>query len=73
MNELDVVRVKQTVLATPWFEDDPIEVKAGWEGTIVAHADTDTPCIEFNEEYRGENFLVDLNATNLEVIWEFRP
>jgi hypothetical protein len=36
MNELDVVRVKQTVLATPWFEDDPIEVKAGWEGTIVA-------------------------------------
>jgi hypothetical protein len=73
MNELDVVRVKETVLVTPWDKDDPIEVKAGWEGTIVAQADTDTPCVEFNDEYRGENFLVDLHATNLEVIWEFRP
>jgi hypothetical protein len=73
MNELDVVRVRQTVLVAPWFEDDPMEIKAGWRGTIVAQADTDTPCVEFNEEYRGENFLVDLDATNLEVIWEFRP
>jgi hypothetical protein len=61
MNELDVVRVKETVLVTPWDKDDPIEIKAGWEGTIV-------PCVEFNEEYRGEAFLVDLDATNLEVI-----
>jgi hypothetical protein len=73
MNELDVVRVKETVLVIPWDKEDPIEIKAGWQGTIVAHADTDTPCIEFNEEYRGENFLVDLDAANLEVIWEFRP
>ena len=73
MNELDVVRVKETVLATPWFEDDPIEIKAGWEGTIVTQADTDTPCVEFNEEYRGENFLVDLDAANLEVIWASPP
>ena len=55
MNELDVVRVKETVLVTPWFEDNPIEIKAGWEGTIVTQADTDTPCVEFNEEYRGVN------------------
>ena len=73
MNELDVVRVKETVLATPWSEDDPIEIKAGWEGTIVTQADTDTPCVEFNEEYRGENFLVDLDAANLEVIWASPP
>jgi hypothetical protein len=72
MNELDVVRVKETVLVTPWFEDNPIEIKR-WEGTIVTQADTDTPCVEFNEEYRGVNFLVDLDAANLEVIWEFRP
>lgn len=69
MNELDVVRVKETVLVTPWDKDYSIEVKAGWEGTIVSQADTDTPCVEFNEEYRGEYFLVDLDAANLEVIW----
>ena len=68
MNELDVVRVKETVSATPWFEYDPIEIQSGWEGVIVALADTPTPCIEFNEKYRGEPFLVDLDATNLEVI-----
>ena len=72
MNELDVVRVKETVLATPWDKEDPIEIKAGWEGTIVAQADTNTPCVEFDEEYRGENFLVDLDAANLEVVWESR-
>ena len=26
MNERDVVRVKETVTATPWFEDAPIEI-----------------------------------------------
>lgn len=72
MNELDVVHVKETVLVTPWDKDDPIEIKAGWEGTIVAHADTNTSCVEFDEEYRGENFLVDLDAANLEVIRESR-
>jgi hypothetical protein len=29
-NELDVVRVKETVMVTPNFEDHPIEIKAGW-------------------------------------------
>jgi hypothetical protein len=28
MNELDVIRVKETELATPWFEDDPIEINS---------------------------------------------
>jgi DNA-binding transcriptional ArsR family regulator len=30
------------------------------------------PCIEFNEQYRGQPFLVDLDAVNLEVVWESR-
>lgn len=68
MNELDVVRVKETVMVTPNFEDNPIDIKAGWEGTIVAQADTPTPCIEFNEQYRGAPFLVDLDASNLDVV-----
>ena len=72
MNELDVVRVKETVMATPTFEKDPIEIKADWRGTIVDHADKPTPCVEFNEEYRGEPFIVDLDAANLEVVWESR-
>jgi hypothetical protein len=42
MNDHDVIRVKETVIATPNFEDDPIEIKAGWRGTIVAQADTPT-------------------------------
>jgi hypothetical protein len=70
MNEHDVVRVKETVLATPNFEDRPIEIKAGWHGTIIAHADKATPCIEFNEQHRAQPFLVDLDAANLEVVWE---
>ena len=73
MNEHDVVRVKETVMVTPNFENDPIEIKAGWRGTIVAQADTPTPCIEFNEEYRGEPLLVDLDVSNLEVVWAIRP
>jgi hypothetical protein len=36
MNEHDVVRVRKTVMVTPNFEDDPIEIKAGWRGAIVA-------------------------------------
>jgi hypothetical protein len=69
MSELDVVRVNEIVTVTPWFEDDSIEIQAGWCGTIVTQADTDTPCIEFNENYRGKSFLVDLKIENLEVVW----
>ena len=68
MNEHAVVRVKKTITTTPWFEYDPIEVQSGWEGTIVALADTRTPCIAFNEKYRSKPFLVHLDATNLEVV-----
>jgi hypothetical protein len=32
MNELDVVRVKGTVMVAPNFEDEPIEIKAGLAG-----------------------------------------
>ena len=35
VNTSDVVRVKETVTVTPWFEDDPIEIQAGRRGTIV--------------------------------------
>jgi hypothetical protein len=52
----------------PNFENEPIEIKAGWRGTIIAHADKPTPCVEFNEKYRGKPFLVDLDAANLEVV-----
>jgi hypothetical protein len=38
MNEHDVVHVKETVRATPNFEDTPVEIKAGWCGTIIALA-----------------------------------
>lgn len=72
MNELDVDRVKETVIVTPNFEDDPIEIKAGWRGTIVAQADTPTPCVEFYEQYRCKPFLADLDVANLEAAWESR-
>jgi len=68
-----VVRVKQTVKATPDLEDEPIEIQSGWEGTIIAYADKPTPCIWFdNESYRGKPFLVELDAGNLEVVWANR-
>jgi hypothetical protein len=56
-------------MVTPNFEDHPIEIKAGWRGTIVAQADTPTPCVEFDEEYRGKASLVDLDVVNLELVW----
>jgi hypothetical protein len=46
--------------------------QAGWEGAIIAQADTDTPCIEFTN-YREIPIIVDLNVENLEVVWEIRP
>jgi hypothetical protein len=68
MNEHDLVRVKETVIVIPNFEDEPIEIKAGWRGTIIAHADKPTPCIEFTN-YHEIPVLVDLDAANLEVVW----
>jgi hypothetical protein len=69
MNGHDVVQVNETVKATPDLEDEPIEIKAGWRGTIIGHADKPTPCILFDESYRGKPFIVDLDAANLEVVW----
>ena len=61
VSEHDVVRVNKTVTVTPNFEDDPIEIQAGWRGTIIAHADKPTPCIEFTN-YREIPILVDLTS-----------
>jgi hypothetical protein len=72
MNELDLVRVKETVMATPWFEDDPIEIQSGWEGTIVTQAHTPTPCVEFTQ-YHERPILVDLEVENLQVVRAFSP
>jgi hypothetical protein len=69
MNGHDVVQVNETVMATPDLEDEPIEIKAGWRGKIIGHADKPTPCILFDESYRGKPFIVDLDAANLEVVW----
>jgi hypothetical protein len=72
MNEHGVVRVRKTVTVTPWFEDNPMEIQAGWEGALIAQADTDTPCIEFTH-YRETPIIVDLNVENLEVVWTIEP
>ena len=69
MNLHDVVEVRATVVATPDLEDEPIEIKAGWRGTIIARADKPTPCILFDESYRDKPFIVDLDAANMEVVW----
>jgi hypothetical protein len=50
MNMHDQVSVKKTVFATPWFDDEPIEIKAGWEGAIVDRPDGSEPAIEFYDE-----------------------
>jgi hypothetical protein len=70
MQEIDVVRVKETVTVRAWFEDEPMEIKAGWEGTVVCLTAPEDPVagIEFTE-YRDVPILVDLEVTNLEVIW----
>lgn len=54
MNELDVVRVKNTERAEELFHGGEVEIEANWRETIVADADTstfmgysDTPCLKF--------------------------
>jgi hypothetical protein len=71
MNELDQVRLKITVRVEKMIHGVEVEIKAGWEGTIVADADTSTPMLEFTE-YSAKPFLVKLDAANLEVVWESR-
>jgi hypothetical protein len=68
MQKIDVVRVKETVTVKPWFEDEPIEIKAGWEKTIVSLTAPEDPLagVEFTE-YRDIPILADLEVTNLEV------
>jgi hypothetical protein len=69
MNLHDVIEVRATVMATPDFENHPIEIQSGWRGMIIGHAEKPTPCIWFDESYRGKFFTVDLDAANLEVVW----
>jgi hypothetical protein len=66
MNERDVVRVKETVLATFNFEDTPSKLRRAGGEQLSPHTDKPPTCIEFNERYRGKPFLVDLEASNLE-------
>jgi hypothetical protein len=56
LGELDDVRVKETVVTEELF-GGRLEINAGWEGTIVADADTSTPIVEFTE-HREEPILV---------------
>jgi hypothetical protein len=61
MQEIDVARAKKTVTSSLGFEDEPIEIKAGWEGTIVSLTAPEDPVagIEFTE-YRDVPILVGL-------------
>lgn len=65
--EHDVVRVKNTVRVEEMFHGDETEIKAGWEGTIVANADTPTPTVEFTC-YGAKPFLAFLEVKNLEKV-----
>jgi hypothetical protein len=66
MNELDQVRVRQTVTATDITDGLQIEIRGGWEGVIVECAGTHAPMVEFMK-YRGEPVIAHIEATNLEV------
>jgi hypothetical protein len=78
MKDYDVVRIKDTVLRTPLFGDEPIEIRAGCKGTIIDYAETDAPLLEIDvwrdveEGYpgviRAEPILVHVERTNLEVV-----
>jgi hypothetical protein len=70
MNELDVVRVKNTALVKEAFRGHEVEIQAGWEGTILAIANPSNPStlmVAF-ERYSDKPFLVNVDAANLEVI-----
>jgi hypothetical protein len=71
MNELDQVRVKNTVRVEEMIYGSEVEINAGWEGTIVADADISTPMVKFTE-YSDNSILALLEAANLEIIREYR-
>jgi hypothetical protein len=72
MNELDQVRVRQTVMSTPITDDSPVEIQAGWEGVIVECAETHAPMVEFMK-YREEPIIAHIETANLEVIRPSKP
>jgi hypothetical protein len=63
--------VKETVLIKELF-GGPIEINAGWRGTIVADADTPTPLIEFTR-YREIPILARLDVSNLSKAQALSP
>jgi hypothetical protein len=65
--ELAVVRVKNSVRVEEIVHGRELEIEAGWEGTIVADADSSAPMVEFTE-YSETPFLVNLDAANLELV-----
>jgi hypothetical protein len=69
MNELAVVRIKRSKTPCGWKKLFMAEVgiETGWEGTIVANADSSAPMVEFTE-YSETPFLVNLDAANLELV-----
>jgi hypothetical protein len=71
MDELDHVRVRNAVRVEEMIHGTEVDIKTGWEGTIVADADSSTPMVEFTE-YSDNPILALLETTNLEVIWESR-
>ena len=65
--ELSMVRVKKGTRAKEMVRGEEVEIKTGWEGTIVADADSSAPMVEFND-YGPNSVLVNLGADNLEVV-----
>jgi hypothetical protein len=62
LQDHDVVTLKQTVTLED-LKGKRVEIKAGWKGTIIAHADKPTPFVEFTN-YSEEPILVDVEAVN---------
>jgi hypothetical protein len=46
MKNYEIVRIKKTVFRTPIFDDEPIEIRGGWRGTIIEYAETDALLLE---------------------------
>jgi hypothetical protein len=67
MNELDAVRVKETVMATNITDGLQVEIQGGWEGVVVQCAETHAPMIEFMK-YREEPIIAHIEVFDLEVI-----
>jgi hypothetical protein len=68
MNLHDIVRVNEPVVVETVCGGFA-EIQSGWEGTIVANAETQAPLIEFVEATNSSPMLAHLEASNLTVVW----